>query len=124
MATPVGGRGGEWLVMTRAVFFAGSRGINKLLVIVALDPGENAIEVVAYNASNLLASLPARVTLTHDGSADTKKPTLHVLAIGIDAYLSKIFSQLNFAAEDARAVGEAFTSRRRYLRDRARHPRH
>jgi hypothetical protein len=36
----------------------------------ALDPGENAIEVVAYNARNLLASLPAQTT-----SATTPLPT-------------------------------------------------
>ena len=51
---------------------------------IALDPGENAIEVVAYNASNLLGSLPAKATLTYSGPADAAKPKLHVLAIGID----------------------------------------
>ena len=36
----------------------------------ALDRGDNVIEVVAYNASNLLASLPARRTISFTGSAD------------------------------------------------------
>ena len=33
----------------------------------ALDPGDNMIEVVAYNGSNLLASLPARMTINFTG---------------------------------------------------------
>ena len=52
----------------------------------ALDPGENRIEVIAYEGRNLLASLPARTTITYDGPADAAKPKLHILAIGIDAY--------------------------------------
>jgi hypothetical protein len=52
----------------------------------ALDPGENAIEVVAYNARNLLAALPAQTTITYDApAAGAQKPKLYVLAIGIDA---------------------------------------
>jgi hypothetical protein len=42
----------------------------------ALDPGINTIEVVAYNAPNLLASLPAQVTITFTGPPDTVKPKL------------------------------------------------
>ncbi len=52
----------------------------------ALDPGDNAIEVVAYNASNLLASLPARTSIAYTGPADSVKPKLYILAIGINAY--------------------------------------
>jgi hypothetical protein len=55
----------------------------------ATRPGDNTIEVVAYNASNLLASLPARTTIKFTGSTDTVKPTLYVLAIGINAYVDK-----------------------------------
>ena len=55
----------------------------------ALDPGDNTIEVVAYNASNLLASLPARTTIKFTGSADQAKPKLHILAIGINAYVDR-----------------------------------
>ncbi len=51
-----------------------------------LDPGENRIEVIAYEGRNLLASLPARITITYDGPADTVQPKLFVLAIGINAY--------------------------------------
>jgi hypothetical protein len=44
----------------------------------ALDLGENTIEVVAYNQSNLLASLPAETTITFTGSADTVRAKLYV----------------------------------------------
>ncbi|MEQ1934380.1 MAG: Ig-like domain-containing protein, partial [Fimbriimonadaceae bacterium] len=49
----------------------------------ALDPGDNVIEVVAYNGSNLLASVPARTTIKLDAAASAVKPKLHILAIGI-----------------------------------------
>lgn len=55
----------------------------------ALEPGDNAIEVVAYNGSNLLASLPASTTVNFTGPADKVKPKLHILAIGINAYADK-----------------------------------
>ena len=55
----------------------------------AIDPGDNTIEVVAYNGSNLLASLPARTTVKFTGPADKAKPKLHILAIGINAYVDK-----------------------------------
>ena len=52
----------------------------------ALDSGNNAIEVVAYNARNLLASLPARASIVYSGGESALKPKLHILAIGINAY--------------------------------------
>ena len=52
----------------------------------ALDPGENRIEVIAYEGRNLLASLPAQTTIVYDGPADTAKPKLYILAIGINKY--------------------------------------
>jgi uncharacterized caspase-like protein len=84
----------------------------------ALDPGENAIEVVAYNARNLLASLPAQTKITHDAPANAEKPKLYVLAIGINAYHDEgwtppratkreYFPPLKLAVDDARSIGEA-----------------
>src|SRR5262249_27414763 len=82
----------------------------------ALDPGENRIEVVAYNRSNLLASLPAETRITFTGPADTAKPRLHVLAIGINQYQDRgwispegkptRFGPLRLAVNDAVAIGE------------------
>jgi hypothetical protein len=42
---------------------AGAGSIYEVKRELALDPGENAIEVVAYNGRNLLASLPAEQRL-------------------------------------------------------------
>ena len=81
----------------------------------ALDPGANTIEVVAYNARNLLASLPAKTTITYNGPADHVRPKLHVLAIGINKYEDKgwiapgqsqpaSFPPLALAVGDAKAL--------------------
>ncbi len=75
----------------------------------ALDPGDNTIDVVAYNGSNLLASLPARTTINFTGSADRAKPKLHILAIGINSYVDRgtplRFGPLGLAVKDATAFG-------------------
>jgi WD40 repeat protein len=82
----------------------------------ALDPGNNTVEVLAYNKRNLLASLPADTTLTFKGAVDTIKPTLHVLAIGINKYVDKgwvspnggssYFPPLGLAVSDATALAD------------------
>jgi WD40 repeat protein/uncharacterized caspase-like protein len=85
----------------------------------ALDAGENIVEVVAYNSSNLLASPPTRAAIKFTGSADTVKPTLHVLAIGINSYVDQgwlpphstevvAFPPLSLAVNDAKALAAAF----------------
>ena len=85
---------------------------------IALDAGDNTIEVVAYNGSNLLASLPARATVKFAGPADKAKPKLHILAIGINQYVDKgwtppgssepiPFEPLDLAVDDAKAFGAA-----------------
>lgn len=82
----------------------------------ALDPGDNVIEVVAYNASNVLASVPARTSIRFAGSVDRAKPKLHILAIGINAYEDRgwtppgrnapsYFPPLGLAAKDAMTFG-------------------
>ncbi|MGE0701860.1 MAG: caspase domain-containing protein, partial [Hyphomicrobiaceae bacterium] len=84
----------------------------------ALDPGENTIEIVAYNAANLLASQPSSTTVKYTGPVDTVRPKLHVLAIGIDAYSDKgwtppgetqtlAFAPLSLAAKDAITLSAA-----------------
>jgi uncharacterized caspase-like protein len=83
----------------------------------ALDPGENTIKVVAYNATDLLASLPAETTIDYTGPADTVKPKLKVLAIGINQYDDRFipsdpairgFGMLHLAVNDAVDIAEAF----------------
>jgi WD40 repeat protein/uncharacterized caspase-like protein len=84
----------------------------------ALDQGENTIEVIAYNARNLLASLPAQTTIVYNGPADAVKPKFYVLAIGINAYhdegwtppgatAPEHFPPLNLAVSDAKSIAEA-----------------
>lgn len=73
---------------------------------VALDPGENVIEVVAYNAAGLLASAPRQLTVTWDGVASSAPPALHVLAVGVNDYADGRL-KLNYAAADALAFAEA-----------------
>ncbi len=85
---------------------------HRLTRTLALDPGENVIEVVAYNRPNLLASRPARTTVTYTGPADRAKPRLHVLAIGINSYSDQGvaghpgFKPLNLAVKDAQTIAE------------------
>jgi WD40 repeat protein len=77
----------------------------------ALDPGDNTIEVIAYNGSNLLASPPARTAVKLTGPADKMRPSLHILAIGINAYVDRgwappgkgplAFEPLGLAVKDA-----------------------
>ena len=74
----------------------------------ALDPGDNTIEMVAYNGKNWLASLPASATVKFTGSADKTKPKLHILAVGIDKYVDKKFAPpLDLAEKDAKAFAES-----------------
>ena len=80
----------------------------------ALDPGENQVELIAYEGRNLLASRPARTTIIYDGPTDTAKPKLHVLAIGINNYADlggtepstgklRAFPPLSASVSDAKA---------------------
>jgi WD40 repeat protein len=91
---------------------AGPGPLYELKQDLALDPGENAIEVVAYNGRNLLASPPAKTTIAYSGTAGSVKPKLHILAIGINTYhdrgwtppgtsRTEYFPPLGLAAGDA-----------------------
>lgn len=72
----------------------------------SLEPGENRIEVVAYNAKGLIASEPARVAVKWDGEKTSKQPRLHVLAVGVDDYFDSRL-RLAYAAADAKALAAA-----------------
>ncbi len=77
--------------------------------IFTLDPGENVVEVVAYNRQNLVSSAPAVLKRTWNGKQTTTPPRLHVLAVGINKYWdSKL--RLNYAVPDAKSLGEALQS--------------
>ena len=70
-----------------------------------LEPGENKIEVVAYNAKNLIASEAAQVTVKWDGEKTVSPPKLHVLAVGVNDYWDSRL-RLSYAVPDARALAE------------------
>ncbi|MGH6922916.1 MAG: caspase family protein [Propylenella sp.] len=74
-----------------------------------LEPGDNRIEIVAYNAKDLIASEPVAVTVRWDGASSAAPPRLHVLAVGIDDYWDGRL-RLSFAASDATAIGEGLRS--------------
>ena len=71
----------------------------------SLGAGDNRIEVVAYNAQGLIASLPAAVTITRKG-AETKKANLYVVSVGVNSYADDRL-RLSFAATDAQSVSDA-----------------
>lgn len=102
----------EWRVngVTASVLAAPSQTAPDLLVdqTLALNAGENEIEVIAYERRNLIASLPARATVEYDGPSDTTKPKLFLLAIGINRYVDRGGSDGRFlplagSVPDARA---------------------
>jgi WD40 repeat protein/uncharacterized caspase-like protein len=72
-----------------------------------LEPGNNEVEVVAYNIRNLIASNPVRTTIRWEGAGVRNAPRLYVLAIGIDDYWDGRL-HLAFADADAKALSAAF----------------
>jgi WD40 repeat protein/uncharacterized caspase-like protein len=73
----------------------------------ALDPGENAIELVAYNGANLVASVPARAKVVWTGTEPSVPPRLYLLTVGINDYLDAAL-RLKYAVPDAKALAAAF----------------
>jgi len=89
----------------------------------ALDPGDNMIEVVAYNANNLLSSLPAHTTIKFTGSASLtlRNRCSTCWAIGINDYHDPGYRDphsnqvilappLKLAVNDAKAFGAAIAA--------------
>jgi hypothetical protein len=73
----------------------------------ALDPGENIVELIAYNGANLVASVPARAKITWNGVEPTALPRLYVMAVGINSYLDSTLN-LTYAVPDAKSIAAAF----------------
>jgi len=71
-----------------------------------LDEGNNEIEVVAYNATNLIASVPVRATVTGPAPATAAPARLFVLAVGLNDYADAKF-KLTYAVQDAKALADA-----------------
>lgn len=85
----------------------GTERVQNLRKSLALAPGENRIEVVAYNAQGYVASVGAQVTVNSTRPASTKPPRLYVLAAGVNDYQAQSFTHLKFARADAGAIGDA-----------------
>ncbi|OQW57103.1 MAG: hypothetical protein A4S14_09245 [Proteobacteria bacterium SG_bin9] len=82
----------------------------------SLDPGSNTIEVIAYNAANLVASIPVRATVTVPSAAPApgqpvaaQPSRLFVIAAGIDDYTDSRF-KLAGSVRDARTLSQAFST--------------
>jgi WD40 repeat protein/uncharacterized caspase-like protein len=73
----------------------------------SLSPDSRQLVAGAYNARNLIASIPARVAVNSARPVDGARPRLFVLAIGVNDYWDTRLN-LNFAVPDARAVAAAF----------------
>jgi hypothetical protein len=73
----------------------------------SLEPGDNRIEVLAYNAKGLIASEPAQVTVKWDGSKTASPPKLYVLAVGVNDYYDSRL-HLAYAVPDATALAAGF----------------
>ncbi|MEH2567736.1 hypothetical protein V1289_007363 [Bradyrhizobium sp. AZCC 2289] len=73
----------------------------------ALERGENRIEVLAYNSRDLIASEPASVTVTWDGEKTATPPKLYVMAVGVNDYYDSRL-RLSYAVPDATAIVEGF----------------
>jgi len=73
----------------------------------ALEPGDNRIEVLAYNSRNLIASEPAGINVKWNGEKTATPPKLYVLAVGVNDYYDSRL-HLAYAVPDATALAEAF----------------
>ena len=73
--------------------------------VLPLDPGENAIELVAYNGRNQLASVPAKTSVTSTAAPRDIKPRLHAIVFGLNDYGG--IPTLHYARDDAIAIGAA-----------------
>ena len=73
-----------------------------------LVPGKNEISLVAYNAANEIASPEAKLTVNRAVKRKSRRPHMHVLAVGIDDYFDSRL-RLNYAVSDAKALGEALS---------------
>lgn len=75
---------------------------------IAIEEGENEIEIVAYNRRNLVASSPGRIRVTGRAPAKRARSRLFVLAAGINVYSNDRFNLVH-AVPDARAIAQALS---------------
>lgn len=72
-----------------------------------LEPGPNIIEVTAFNSNNEIESKPAQVSVYRQTTNEQKKkPTLHILAIGVNKYRDQAL-KLEYPIDDAKAFADS-----------------
>jgi uncharacterized caspase-like protein len=102
----VDGLGDRGLGRTDQQAQSSANGVRKSI---ALSPGQNKIEVIAYNAQGIIASDPGQVVVTLQGQeADKITPRLYVLSVGVNDYWDSRLD-LAFAAPDAQSIGDALS---------------
>jgi hypothetical protein len=72
----------------------------------ALDPGENIIELTAYNGADLVAAIPVGSKITWTGNEPSAPPRLFVMVVGINQYLDSAL-KLTYAVPDATTLASA-----------------
>jgi WD40 repeat protein/uncharacterized caspase-like protein len=72
---------------------------------VFLEEGNNLVEVLAYNARNLIASTPVQLGLTWENTGTKVAPNLYVVTIGVNDYWDGQL-RLNWAVADANAIAD------------------
>ena len=84
---------------------------------VALDPGENIVELTAYNEADLVAAVPVRTKITWTGAEPSAPPRLFVMVVGINDYLDGAL-KLTYAVPDATTLAKALeTAGQNYYQD-------
>jgi uncharacterized caspase-like protein len=73
---------------------------------VALDPGENIVELTAYNGADLVAAVPVRTKITWTGKEPSAPPRLFVVVVGINDYLDSAL-KLTYSVPDATTLAKA-----------------
>ncbi|MBY2985685.1 caspase family protein [Rhizobium leguminosarum] len=71
-----------------------------------LVPGENLVEVVAYNEGGIVASSPISTTIIFNTDEPPQRAKLYVMAIGINDYYDSRLA-LNYAVPDAKSIAVA-----------------
>ncbi|MCK1389042.1 WD40 repeat domain-containing protein, partial [Bradyrhizobium sp. 21] len=65
-----------------------------------LELGDNRIEVLVYNAQNLIASEPVQITVKWDGDKAVTQPKLYIVSVGVNDYYDSRL-HLAYAVPDA-----------------------
>jgi hypothetical protein len=87
-----------------AVLLKGSGEEKTVTRALRLEPGDNVVEVSAYNAYAKIESSPATLRIRAPAE-ETRPGRLHLFAVGVDRYKNPDLN-LNYAVSDSRAVAE------------------